>query len=95
MLRLQGGVAVLVWAPLKDLETLDRLVREVEALRPPPGFVAEVRLRPPLDPMRMNGCAVLLLNPPAGVEAGIADAGAWIATRLGEAGASHRLWSLR
>jgi 23S rRNA (adenine2030-N6)-methyltransferase len=53
-----------------------------------------VRLRPPFDPMRMNGCAVLLLDPPPGVEAGIAEAAAWIAASLGEAGASHRLWPL-
>ena len=91
VLRLRVRASVLVWAPLKDLETLDRLVREVEALRPPPGFVAEVRLRPPLDPMRMNGCAVLLLNPPPAVEAGVAAACGWIAARLGESGASHRL----
>jgi 23S rRNA (adenine2030-N6)-methyltransferase len=81
---------VLLWAPLKDLETLDRLSRDVEALGAR-GFIAETRLRPPMNPMKMNGCAMIVLNDPPGLEAEAGAASAWVAGTLGEAGASARL----
>jgi len=84
---------VLIWAPLKDLETLDRMVRGLEALGRP-GFVAEVRLRPPLDPLRLNGCATVVLNPPAGLAAEAEAACAWTARALGEPGGRGRVWPL-
>ena len=94
-LKANPQATLLLWAPLKDLETLDRLARQVEALRPAPaGFVAEIRLRPPLDPMRLNGCAIVAINPPEGLGAAVEAAGTWVAARLGEEGASSRLWPL-
>lgn len=86
---------ILIWAPLKDLETLDRLVRSLEALGPAGGFTAEVRLRPPLDPMRLNGCAVVALNPPEGLADEARVACEWIAETLGEPGGRGRVWPLQ
>ncbi|MDP8916583.1 MAG: 23S rRNA (adenine(2030)-N(6))-methyltransferase RlmJ, partial [Pseudomonadota bacterium] len=86
---------VLIWAPLKDLETFDRLVRSLEALRPACGVVAEVRLRPPLNPMRLNGCAVVALNPPAGLAEEAQAACVWTARALGEPGGLGRVWPLQ
>jgi 23S rRNA (adenine2030-N6)-methyltransferase len=93
VLRIAPETGVLLWAPLKDLETLDRLVRAIEAIGPAArGFVAETRLRPPLDPMKLNGCAIVALNDPPGLEEAVEAASAWIAGRLGDAGASAPLW---
>jgi 23S rRNA (adenine2030-N6)-methyltransferase len=93
--RLAPGTTALLWAPLKDLETLDRLVRSIEAIRPTPlGFVAETRLRPPLDPMKLNGCAIIVLNDPPGLQQAVEAASQWVAAQLGDAGASAPVWRL-
>jgi 23S rRNA (adenine2030-N6)-methyltransferase len=83
----------MVWAPLKDLETFDRLLREVEALGPRAGLVAEVRLRPPLDPMKLNGCAMIVLNAPALAPA-LQAACSWVAGAFGSSGGGGRVWPL-
>ncbi len=74
-----------IWAPLKDLETFDALLRGLEALHPPSLLVAEARLRPLLDPMTMNGSAMILIGAPdLEVEASsICD---WVVRTCGEAG---------
>lgn len=63
-LAAKPGATILIWTPLKDLETFDALVRALEAGVAAPGLVAELRLRPPLDPLRLNGCGLIMLNPP-------------------------------
>lgn len=81
---------VLIWTPLKDLETFDAFLSRLEATGPGALQVAQVRLRPLDDPMRMNGCAVVLADAPdLGAEA--EAAGGWIAGRLGGPGASVRV----
>ncbi|OHB37506.1 MAG: 23S rRNA (adenine(2030)-N(6))-methyltransferase RlmJ [Phenylobacterium sp. RIFCSPHIGHO2_01_FULL_70_10] len=82
----------LVWLPLKDLETFDAFLRDLEDAVEAPVLVAETRLRPLDDPMKMNGCAVVLLNPPAGLEAPLADVAAWV-SGAGEGGAG-RVWRI-
>ena len=80
----------LVWTPLKDLETFDAFLGRLEAAGPATLQVVQVRLRPLQDPMRMNGCAVVLADAPdLSVEG--AEAASWIAARLGEAGATSRV----
>ena len=93
-LRAAPETVFVVWAPLKDLETFDRLVRAIEALRPPRALVAEARLRPLTDPMRMNGCALLLLNDP-GVAPALEAACGWVARELGGPGGEGRVWRLQ
>lgn len=83
---LAKGAAVAIWAPIKDLETLDALVRRLEALSPRSLVLAEVRLRPLTNPMKMNGCAMLLVDAPDVSEAAGAVC-AWTARVCGEAGA--------
>jgi 23S rRNA (adenine2030-N6)-methyltransferase len=86
--RMQAGRAsagALVWLPLKDLETFDAFLRGLGALCMPDVAVAEVRLRPLSNPMRMNGCALVMIGVPD--VAGPADEiSGWIAARLGDAG---------
>lgn len=84
-----GGATVCVWAPLKDLETLDALVRSVERWSP---TVVELRLRPLLNPLQMNGCALLLFNVEDELASTLERIAACCATGLGEAGASSSVW---
>lgn len=80
------GAAVALWAPIKDLETLDALVRRLEALSPPSLMVAEVRLRPLVNPMAMNGSAMMLMGAPDASDAARA-VGDWVVAHCGGAGA--------
>ncbi|MDP3384223.1 MAG: 23S rRNA (adenine(2030)-N(6))-methyltransferase RlmJ [Phenylobacterium sp.] len=64
------AATLLIWLPLKDLHTLDVFVRDLEdACDPAPILIAEARMRPLEDPMKMNGCALGLINPPDGAQA--------------------------
>ena len=86
------GLAALVWAPIKDLETFDALLRALEGLPFQQGWAAEVRLRPLRDPMRLNGSALIGLGLP--VPPGTDAICAWAAASAGEAGALGRVTPL-
>jgi len=79
------GACALVWLPLKDLETFDAFLRSLQALGLPDVAVAEARLRPLSNPMRMNGCALVMIGVPDVAAQAQAICG-WVASRLGEAG---------
>jgi 23S rRNA (adenine2030-N6)-methyltransferase len=84
----------LVWLPLKDLETFDAFLRGLEALDPPSVLAVEARLRPLTDPMRMNGCALVILGPPPGIEPDLKAVADWVVGAAGGAGAVAKLWAL-
>ncbi len=90
ILRKNLTATVAVWLPLKDLEPFDGFLRRIAT----DALVAEVRLRPLLDPMRMNGCALVIANPTAGLEGPLAEACEWVVAALGEQGGAARLWRL-
>jgi 23S rRNA (adenine2030-N6)-methyltransferase len=48
------------------METFDGFLRRLDQAGIKRMLVAEARLRPLTDPMKMNGCAVVVLNPPPG-----------------------------
>ena len=80
------GDAAAAWVPIKDLDGFDRLLGRVEALHPPgPAAVVQVRLRPLADPLRLNGCALLLLGGPD-VTAQAQAAATAVVERCGEPG---------
>jgi 23S rRNA (adenine2030-N6)-methyltransferase len=79
----------LVWLPLKDLETCDGLLRDLEDTLETPALVAEARMRPLTDPMKMNGCALVLLGAPEGMDAELEAICGWITRALGEGGAAR------
>lgn len=86
----------LVWLPLKDLETFDAWLRGVEAMldaeaERPAMAVAELRLRPLWNPMKMNGCVLAAVNPPTGFGATLDAIAQDIVTVFGEPGALARL----
>jgi 23S rRNA (adenine2030-N6)-methyltransferase len=87
------AAVVAIWLPLKDLETFDAFLRELEAATDALALIAEARLRPLSDPMKMNGCAMVVLNPPPGLEAPLAEACAWLAATAGEGGLG-KVWRL-
>jgi 23S rRNA (adenine2030-N6)-methyltransferase len=91
VLRRNRAACVAVWLPLKDLETFDAFLRRIEEVSPT-ALVAETRLRPLTDPMKMNGCALVIAGPPPGLAAPLADICGWVAG--GGAGGTGRVWRL-
>lgn len=91
MLAKRRDATIAVWLPVKDAETLDRFVRGLEAARLT-GVMAEARLRPLVNPMKMNGCAVALINPPPGAAEAAGRICAWVAADLGEPGGRGEVW---
>lgn len=86
---------VAIWTPLKDLETFDGFLRRLEGLGERPPLVAEARLRPLDNPMKMNGCAMVVLNAPARVRHDAEAACQAVVSGLGEPGGEARVWSLK
>lgn len=82
----------LVWLPIKDLETLDAFLRDLEDEVAAPMLVAETRVRPLSDPMKMNGCALVLVGGPD-LGAPFAAICGWVAQALG-AGGGARVYAL-
>jgi 23S rRNA (adenine2030-N6)-methyltransferase len=92
IVRADPRATVAIWTPLKDMETFDGFLRRLDKAGAGRLLVAEARLRPLTNPMKMNGCAVVVLNPPAGAEAAASEVCGWVAGRLGEAGARAEVW---
>lgn len=82
---------LLIWLPLKDLETFDGFLRDLEDLEAGPLLVAETRLRPLSDPMKMNGCALVFVGAPADLEQRLEPICQWPAQAQGEGG-KGRVW---
>lgn len=77
----------LIWLPIKDLETLDSFLRDLEDEVAAPMLVAEARVRPLSDPMKMNGCALVLVDGPD-LSVPFAAICGWVAEALGTGGGS-------
>lgn len=90
--RADPRAVVAIWTPLKDMETFDGFLRRLDQAGMKRLLVAEARLRPLANPMKMNGCAVVVLNPPAGAGGAASEVCGWVAGRLGEAGAKAEVW---
>ena len=91
VLRRAPDAALAIWLPIKDLETFDAFLRDMETVTGDL-LVAELRLRPLIDPMKMNGCAMVMIGAPAAVDLAAGEAGDWIAARLGEPGGRSCVW---
>jgi 23S rRNA (adenine2030-N6)-methyltransferase len=92
MRRRNPAAQALVWLPLKDLETFDGFLRDLEDEVDAPLQIAEARVRPWSDPMKMNGCALVLMGGPD-LEAPLAAICGWVAQALG-AGGGARVYRL-
>jgi 23S rRNA (adenine2030-N6)-methyltransferase len=92
VLRRNPEAVIVVWVPIKDLTGFDAIIMALaDAAARAPVVVAEVRLRPLNDPMKMNGCAMIVANPPPGLDQRFEQAVGWIARTFGEAGGSGRV----
>jgi len=92
LLARNPSATIALWAPIKDLASFDGFLGALEdAAGSAPLMLAQVRLRPLTDPMKMNGCAMAVVNPPTGLQEACAEAADWIAAALGEAGAVGRV----
>ena len=87
--RRNRDAQALVWLPLKDLETFDGFLRDLEDAIEAPALVAETRMRPLTDPMKMNGCALVLLGAPDGLAADLEALCGWTARTLGKGGTAR------
>jgi 23S rRNA (adenine2030-N6)-methyltransferase len=83
---------VAIWTPLKDLETFDGFLRRLASGTSSPTLVAEARLRPLANPLKLNGCAMVVVNPPEGADAAATEICGWVTTTLGETGARAEVW---
>jgi 23S rRNA (adenine2030-N6)-methyltransferase len=90
--RADPRATVAIWTPLKDMETFDGFLRRLDQAGIKRMLVAEARLRPLTDPMKMNGCAVVVLNPPPGAEEAANEVCGWVASALGGAMARSEVW---
>ncbi|WP_068878103.1 MULTISPECIES: 23S rRNA (adenine(2030)-N(6))-methyltransferase RlmJ [unclassified Phenylobacterium] len=86
--RKNPGAQALVWLPIKDLETLDSFLRDLEDEVDAPMLVAETRMRPLSDPMKMNGCALVAMGGPD-LTAPLAVICGWTAQVLGTGGGAR------
>lgn len=89
--RRNPAACVVIWLPIKDLETFDGFLREAEEAGAGPLTVVEARMRPLSDPMRMNGCALVLARPPADLGADLDEICSWTVRSLGQDGQA-RVW---
>ena len=92
MTRKNPAAVVMVWLPVKDLETFDAFLREAEDAYDGPLLVAEARMRPLNDPMKMNGCALVLANAPGGSADVLGEVCGWVVGTLGENGKAE-VWT--
>jgi 23S rRNA (adenine2030-N6)-methyltransferase len=83
--RFATGV-YLAWYPIKDLKPVARFHRAVAAVAAPKLLRVEVMLRRPVDPERLNGCGLLVANPPHTLRGDLAILLPEIARRLGDQG---------
>lgn len=90
VVRADRSATVAVWTPIKDMETFDGFLRRLSGNV----LVAEARLRPLTNPMKMNGCAMVILNPPEDADAAAVEVCGWVSETLGEMGAKAEVWRL-
>ncbi len=93
LLRRKKDVVLAIWTPLKDMETLDAFVRRLETRVRAPILVAELRLKPLDNPLRLNGCAMIFINTPKDLQGLLKPTLHWLASHLGDVGAQARLWT--
>ena len=85
---------VAIWTPLKDLETFDGFLRRLRSGGAEKVLVAEARLRPLHDPMKMNGCAMVVVNPPVALRDRAQAVCEEVVRTLGDPGGLAKVWKL-
>ena len=95
VLEARPAAQALIWLPLKDLETFDAFLRHLEHNVPGARvLVSELRLRPLWNPMKMNGCALVVINAPEPFEVLLRDIARDVVAVFGESSGEARTWAL-
>ncbi|MBP7651318.1 MAG: 23S rRNA (adenine(2030)-N(6))-methyltransferase RlmJ [Phenylobacterium sp.] len=84
--RRNREAVVMIWLPIKDLQTFDHFLNEAQDTGIGPLLVGECRMRPLADPMKMNGCALVTARAPADFAASMEEMCRWTAQTLGQNG---------
>lgn len=92
LMKQHPDTVIAIWLPIKDMETFDGFLRRLSGAGVKRALAAEVRLRPLTNPMIMNGCAMVLVNPPEGAQAAAQAICEWTAIALGEPGGRGEAW---
>jgi len=93
--RFRTGIFV-VWYPIKDPAPVRRFRRQLADTCEVPSLALEVLLRTPADNGRLNGCGLIVVNPPFGFEARMAPVLTWLSGLFSsEQGAVARFETLR
>lgn len=91
VLSIAPAATLAIWAPIKDLAGLDALAGDVQdAASNTPVILAEARVRPLTNPMRMNGSAMILVGAPPEILPACDEISRWVAGNLGGEGALGR-----
>jgi 23S rRNA (adenine2030-N6)-methyltransferase len=90
--RFATGV-YLAWYPIKDLKPIARFHAALAALGTPKLLRIELMIQRPSDPDRLNGCGLIVANPPYALEGQLAAILPVLGRRLAAAstGARYRL----
>lgn len=89
--RFSGGV-YLLWYPIKDPRPVAGFRQAIASIAPPESLAVELLIRAPLDANRLNGCGLVVLNPPFTLEADLDVLLPVLAERLSDgAGATGRI----
>jgi 23S rRNA (adenine2030-N6)-methyltransferase len=89
--RFDGGV-YLLWYPIKDPRPVARFHQVIAKVAPPESLAIELLIRAPADPERLNGCGLVVLNPPFTLETDLGVLLPALAERLSDgAGATGRI----
>lgn len=89
--RRAPNAVIALWYPIKHRTPVLALHRAAAASGLADLLAAELTLRPPTDPARLNGCGLLLRNPPFGFEAAAAPILASLQAALAGEGGGHGL----
>lgn len=92
VIRADADACIAIWTPIKDMETFDGFLRRLDDAGVERALVAEARLRRLTNPMKMNGCALVLVNPPGGAQEAARSVCEWTAAALGEPGGRGEAW---
>lgn len=82
--RLPGGVFA-VWYPLTERARADDFFAALRELRPPPTLTAELMIAGERASIKMNGCGLVIINPPWQFDREAADILAFLGTTLAQA----------
>jgi 23S rRNA (adenine2030-N6)-methyltransferase len=92
--RFRDGVFA-AWYPIKHLAPVRGFVTMLQATGIPDIVAAELYLREPLDPGRLNGCGLLVINPPHGFDQAAPPILGALLERLGERAPGERVALIR